>query len=81
MIDKDRTRVREMCAKWIIRGKWPKLERIWMRIFQINSVKIGIAVDQCIDIILGDFQVLKQFDVNNIEGSILDLALRNNKAM
>ena len=59
IIDKDYTRVREMCTKWITKGKWPKLERIWMRIFQINSDYNGLEVDQCIDIILGDFQVLK----------------------
>jgi hypothetical protein len=44
---------------------------------QINSVKIGLEVDQWIDIILGDFEVLKYFDINNIEGSKLELALRN----
>ena len=66
-----------MCIKWINKGKWPKLERINLRIFQINSENNGLEVDQCIDIILGDFKVLKSFDMNNIEGSKLDLALRN----
>ena len=66
-----------MCLKWITKGKWPKLESIWMSIFQINSVNDGLEVDQCIDIILGDFQVLKYFFMDHIEGSKLDLALRN----
>jgi hypothetical protein len=39
MIDKDGTRVREMCTKWINKGKWPKLEGIWMGIFQIIQKK------------------------------------------
>jgi hypothetical protein len=47
------------------------------RFIQINSVKIGIEVDQCIDMILGDFQVLKYFYINNLKGSKLDLVLRN----
>ena len=55
IIDKDHTRHREMCTKWITKGKWPKLEEINLRIFQINSVNKGLEVDQCIDIILGDF--------------------------
>ncbi len=59
IIDKDGSRVREMCTKWITKGKWPKFEGIFMGIFQINSVNFGLEVDQCIDIILGDFQVLK----------------------
>ncbi len=59
MIEKDGSRVREMCTKWITKGKWPKLEGIYWRIFQINSVNNGLEVDQCIDIILGDFQVSK----------------------
>ncbi len=59
MIDKDRARVREMCIKWITKGKLPKMEEIYLGIFQINSVNNGLEVDQCIDIILGDFQVLK----------------------
>ncbi len=66
-----------MCLKWITKGKWPKLDHIWMRIFQINSEYNGLEVDQCIDIILGDFQVLTDFSINNFEGSKLDLALRN----
>ncbi len=37
IIDKGDTRVREMCTKWITKGKWPKLEQIWLSIFQINS--------------------------------------------
>ena len=37
IIDKGDTFIREMCIKWITKGKWPKLEEIWMRIFQINS--------------------------------------------
>ncbi len=36
IIDIGQTRVREMCAKWITKGK-PKLEQIFMGIFQINS--------------------------------------------
>jgi hypothetical protein len=32
IIDKDWTRVREMCTKWINKGKWPKMQEIWMRI-------------------------------------------------
>ncbi len=48
-----------MCLKWITKGKWMKLEEIWMGIFQINSGNKGLEVDQYIDIILGDFQVLK----------------------
>jgi hypothetical protein len=59
MINKANTRVREMCLKWINKGKWPKLERIYLGIFQINSGYNGLEVDQSIDIILGDFQVLK----------------------
>ncbi len=59
IIDKDDTRVREMCLKWITKGRWPKMEGIQMRIFQINSGNKGLKIDQCIDIILGDFQVLK----------------------
>ena len=66
MIDKDYTRVREMCLKWINKGKWPKMEDIFMRIFQINSGNKGLEVDQCIDIILGDFQVLTYFYINNL---------------
>ncbi len=61
MIDKVGTRVREMCTKWITKGKWPKLEEIFMGIFQINSGNNGLEADQCIDIILGDFQALKYF--------------------
>ncbi len=59
IIDIDRTRVREMCTKWIIKGKWPKLEEIFMGIFKINSAKTDLEADQCIDIILNDFHVLK----------------------
>ncbi len=47
------------------------------RFIQINSVKIGIEVDQCIDMILGDFQVLKYFEINNLKWSKLELVLRN----
>jgi len=72
IIDEGETRVREMCTKWITKGKWPKLEGIWMGIFQINSGNNGFEVDQCIEIILGDFQVLKYFYINNLEGSKLD---------
>ena len=36
IIDKGDTCVREMCTKWFTKGKWPKLERIWMGIFQFN---------------------------------------------
>ncbi len=72
IIDKDDTRVREMCLKWINKGKWPKMEYIKMGIFQINSDYNGFEVDQCIEIILGDFQVLKYFYINNLEGSKLD---------
>ena len=77
IIDKGETRVREMCTKWITKGQWQKLEGIWMRIFQINLENIGPEVYQCIDIILGDFQVLKYFYMDNLEGIKLDLALRN----
>jgi hypothetical protein len=66
-----------MCTKWITKGKWPNLEKIYLRIFQINSGNKGLEVDQCIDIILGDFQVLKNFYINNLKGSKLDLALTN----
>jgi hypothetical protein len=69
-----------MCAKWITKGKWPKLEQIFMGIFQINSENNGLEVDQCIDIILSDFQVLEDFSINNLKGSKLDLALRKKKA-
>ncbi len=69
-----------MCLKWITKGRWPKLKEIYLGIFKINSGNNGLEVDQCIDIILGDFQVLKYFFINNIEGSKLDLALRNQKA-
>jgi len=51
-----------------------------MGIFQINSEYNGLKVDQCIDIILGNFQVLKYFGIDSIKGSKLDLALRNKKA-
>ena len=37
IIDKDWTRVREMCIKWITKGKLPKMEEIYLGIFQINS--------------------------------------------
>ncbi len=77
IIYKDRTCAREMCIKWINKGKWPKLEGINMRILQINSEKNVLEVDQCIDIILSDFQVLKHLQINNLKGSKLDLALRN----
>ncbi len=77
IIDKGETRVREMCIKWINKGKWPKMEAIWMGIFQINSDYIDFEVDQCIDIILGDFQVLKYFSMDNLWRSKPDLALRN----
>jgi hypothetical protein len=80
MIDKERTHVREMCTKWINKGKWAKLKEIFMGIFQINSANEGLQADQCIDIILGDFQVLEYFSIDDIEGSKLDLALRNKKA-
>ena len=81
IIDKGDTRVREMCLKWITKGKWPKTEAIWMGIFQINSGNKDLEADQCIDIILSDFQVLKHFFINNIfEVSKLELALRNKKA-
>jgi hypothetical protein len=30
IIDKDDTRMMEMCAKWINKGKWPKMERIYL---------------------------------------------------
>jgi hypothetical protein len=70
-----------MCLKWITKGKWPKLKEIWMCIIQINSEGNGLQADQCIDIILSDFQVLKHFFINNIfEVSKLELALRNKKA-
>ncbi len=59
IIDEGQTRVREMCTKWITKGQWPKMEAINLRIFQINLENIGPEVDQCIDIILSDFQVLK----------------------
>jgi hypothetical protein len=65
-----------MCIKWISKGKWPKLEGICLRIFQINSGNNGLEVNQCIDIILSDFQVFEYFSIDDIEG-ILDLALRN----
>ncbi len=58
IIDKDHSRVREMCLKWINKGKWPKLERINLRLFKINSVNWGLEDDQFIDIILGEFQAL-----------------------
>ncbi len=80
IIDKDVTHVREMCIKWITKGKWLKLERIFMSIFQINSGNNDLEVDQCIDIIFGDFQVLKYFSIDDMWGSKLDLALRNKKA-
>jgi hypothetical protein len=80
IIDKGGTRSREMCAKWITKGKWPKLEGIIFHILQINLDIKGLEVDQFIDIILGDFQVLKQFDINNYKGSKLDFALRNKKS-
>ncbi len=64
-----------MCTKWITKGKWPKLERIFLRISKINSVDTVLKVDQCIDIILSDFQVLKSFTINNFKGSKLELAL------
>ena len=69
-----------MCTKWITKGKWPKMETIWMRIFKINSGNNGLEVDQFIDIILGDFHVLISFIINNFEGIKLELALRNKKA-
>ena len=69
-----------MCTKWITKGKWQKLEGIYWRIFQINLELNDLEVDQCIDIILGDFQVLEYFSIDDIEGSKLDLALRNKKA-
>jgi hypothetical protein len=77
IIDKDDTYIREMCLKWITKGKWPKLEGIYLGMFQINSEYNGLEVDQCIDIIFGDFQVLTYFYMDYIEGSKLDLALRN----
>ncbi len=80
IIDKDRTRVREMSTQWITKGKWQKLEGIYLGIFQINSELNDLEVDQCIAIILGDFQVLKYLSINNLKGSKLDLALRNKKA-
>jgi hypothetical protein len=67
-----------MCTKWITKGKWPKLERIYLRIFQINSEKTGLEADQCINIILSDVQVFKLIGISKIEGSKLVLALRNN---
>ena len=66
-----------MCSKWITKGNWPKLEGIWLGIFQINSECTGLEADQCIDIILSDFQVLKYFYFGNSKGNRLDLALRN----
>ncbi len=69
-----------MCLKWITKGRWPKLEGVIWGIFKINSGNRGLEVDQCIDIILGDFQVLNFFYMDHIEGSKLDLALRNKKA-
>jgi hypothetical protein len=66
-----------MCLKWITKGKWQKLEEISMGIFQINSGNNGLEVNQCIDIILGDFQVLIHLYIDNLKGSKLDLALRN----
>ena len=79
IIDKEDSRVREMCTKWITKGNWPKFEEIQLRIFQINSEYTGLEADQCIDIILSDFQVLKYFFINNLKGSKLDLALKNKK--
>ncbi len=56
--------------------------RINLHIFVINSGKVGLEADQCIDIILGDFQVLNYFYVYYEFGrSKLRLALRNKKAM
>ena len=66
-----------MCSKWITKGNWPKLKKIWLGIFQINSGNKGLEADQFIDIILSDFQVLIYLWINNIKGSKLDLALRN----
>ena len=80
IIDKDGTRVREMCIRWITKGKWAKLKGIYLGIFQINSGNNGLEVDQCTYIILSDFQVFKQIRISKIEGSKLDLALRNKKA-
>jgi hypothetical protein len=46
----------------------------------IYSGNKGLEVDQCIDIILGDFQAFEYFSMDNLKGSKLDLALRNKKA-
>ncbi len=80
MIDKDHTRVRQMCTKWITKGKWPKLEEIYVGTFQINQeLKKGLEAHQCIDIILSDCQAFEYFYMDNIKASKLDLALRNKK--
>ncbi len=46
-----------------------------MLIFLINSGKIGLEADQCIDIILSDFQVLNYFYVYLFGWSKLRLAI------
>ena len=79
IIDKDKTRVREMCTKWITKGKWQILREIGMGIFQINSGNKGLEFDQCIDIFLSDFKVLKYFFY--LEESKLDVAVRNKFVM
>jgi hypothetical protein len=70
-----------MCIKWINKGNWPKMEGINAGIFIINSVKTGLEVDQCIDIILSDFKFLNYFNISIFGASKLNLALRNKKGM
>ncbi len=69
--DKDYTFVREMCIKWINKGNWPKLEIIQIGTLRINLVNKCLEGDQCIDIILSEFQVLTFFFINNLDGSQL----------
>ncbi len=44
IIDKDGTHVQEMSIKSITKGKWPKMEAIWMGIFQIIQKKKALKL-------------------------------------
>jgi hypothetical protein len=61
-----------MCIKWITKGNWPYLKKIELQDVHDNSEITALEADQCIDIILSEFQMFKYLYINEITGSKLD---------
>jgi hypothetical protein len=61
-----------MCIKWITKGNWPHLKKIELQDIHANSETTALEADQCIDIILSEFQISKCLYINDIQGSKLD---------